>query len=76
MPGVPQGGVLGPLSFLLFTSEHFSILENKLITYADDCTLIAVVPFFSVRVTVAESLNHDLVKVKSVRPEGDEIVCK
>ena len=41
---VPQGSVSGPLLFLLYTSELFSILENKLINYADDSTLIAVVP--------------------------------
>ena len=40
----PQGSVLGPLLFLLYTSELFSILENKLICYADDSTLMAVVP--------------------------------
>ena len=34
--GVPQGSVLGLLLFLLYTSEFFSILENKLIGYADD----------------------------------------
>ena len=49
--------------FLLYTSELFSILENKLIGYTDDSTLIAVVPSPGVRVTVAESLSRDLVKV-------------
>ena len=42
--GVPQGSVLGLLLFLLYKSEIFSILENKLIGYTGDSTLIAVVP--------------------------------
>ena len=57
--GVPHGCVLSPLLFLLHTSEHFSILENKLICNADDSTLMAVVPSSGVRVTVAESLIRD-----------------
>ena len=61
--GVTQFGVLCPLLFLLFTSELFSILENKLIGYADDSTLIAVVTSPDVRDTVAESLIPDLGRV-------------
>ena len=36
MSGVPQGSVFGMLLFLLYTLELFSILENKLIGFADD----------------------------------------
>ena len=61
--GVPQGSVLGPLLFLLYTLELFSILENKPIGYADDSTLMAVVPSPGVRVAVAESLIRDLGRV-------------
>ena len=64
--GVPQGSILGQLLFLLYTSELFSILENKLISYADDSTLIAVVPSPGLRVAVAESLSRDLVKVSEL----------
>ena len=61
--GVPQISVLGPLLLLLYTSELFSILGNKLIGCADDSTLRAVVPSPGVRVTVAESLIRDLSRV-------------
>ena len=55
--GVPRCSVLGPILFLLYTSER------NLIGYADDllvmpmATLIAIVPSPGVRITVAESLN-------------------
>ena len=61
--GVPEGSVLGPLLFLLYNPELFSILENKLIGCADDSTLMAVVPSPGVRVSVAESLIRDLGRV-------------
>ena len=61
--GVPKFSVLGPLLFLLYTSELFSILENKLIGYVDDSTLMAVAPSPGAIVTVADSLIRDLGRV-------------
>ena len=55
--GVPEGSVLGTLLFFSL------ILENKLFGYADDSTLMAVVPSTGVSVTVAESLIRDLGRV-------------
>ena len=60
--GVPLGSVLGSLLFLMYTSEHFSIIKNTLIGYADDYTLMAVVPPPGVS-RVAESLIRDLGRV-------------
>ena len=60
---VPQGTVLGPQLFLLYTAELFSIVENKLYGYADGFTLVAVLPSPGERVAVSESINRDLNKV-------------
>ena len=61
--GVPQGSVLGPQLFLLYTAELFSIVENKLFGYADYSTLVAVAPSPVERVAVSESVNRDLNRV-------------
>ena len=40
--GVPQGSVLGSLLFILYTHDMWFVLENMLVSYADDATLIAL----------------------------------
>ena len=58
--GVLQGSVLGQQLLLLYTAEFFSVVENKLNGYANDSTLVAVVPLPGERVAVSESMNRDL----------------
>ena len=54
--GVSQGSVLGPLLYFLYTAELFSVVDNKLYGYADDSTLVAVVPSPGERLTVRVSV--------------------
>ena len=63
MSGVLWGSFLGQFLFHLYTSQRFTILENKLIGYADNSTLIVICCVISgVRATVAKSLYRDLGK--------------
>ena len=61
--GVPQGSMLGPLLFILYTSEMCKLVENRLCAYADDSTLLAVVRKPADRPAVAASLNRDLARI-------------
>ena len=40
--------------------------ENMLVSYADDATLLARIPFPNMRSDVTESLNRDLSKISSL----------
>ena len=64
--GVPQGSVLGPLLFILFTSKMFELVENRLYAYADDSTLLAVVRKQPDRPPVAALFNRDLARIQKL----------
>ena len=42
--GVPQGSVLGSLLFLLYIADLPGLLQNVLVDYADDSTLLCRIP--------------------------------
>ena len=63
--GVLQGSVLDPLLFILYTHDIWLGLENMLVSYADDATLLACFPPPNMRSDVAESLNRDLSKIST-----------
>ena len=62
--GVPQVCVLGPLLCILYKSEMFKLVENRLFAYADDSTLLAVVCKPVDRPAVAASLDWDLARIQ------------
>ena len=58
--GFLQGSVLGLLLYLLYASDLLIILENTLVGYANDSTLLAEVTESDCRVQAVLSLNCDL----------------
>ena len=55
--GVPQGSVLGPLSFLIFINDLEKNIKSNIKFFADDTMLFSVVKNPDV---CATALNHDL----------------
>ena len=58
--------MLGPLRFILYTSEMFELVENRLYVNSNDNTLLAVVRKPADRPAVAASLCKDLVMIQEL----------
>ena len=61
--GVPQGSVLGPILFVMYTFDLSHVVDSQVYCYADDTTLVAPVQRPSLRAAVGDGLNDDLAKV-------------
>ena len=66
MSGMPQGSLFCPLLFILYTSEMFELVENRLFAYSDDSTLLAAVRKLTDRSAVAAYLNRDLARIQEL----------
>ena len=63
--GVPQGSVLGPLFFVIYTSSMFAGLSCSNVAYADDTTIYVIIPKPADRRMSAERLSSDLSYIKA-----------
>ena len=62
--GRATGAVLGPLLFILYTSEMLELVEIRRYVYANDSTLLTVVRKRADRPAVAAFLNRDLARIQ------------
>ena len=58
--GILQGSILGSILFLIYVNDMFGLLNNKLLSYADDSTILVV---YKRILNIADLLKKELEKV-------------
>ena len=62
---MPQGSILGTLLFSIFIDDLVQECENEMFLFADDSTLFGKVDARTKPQDAADSINRDLMKIKS-----------
>ena len=63
LEGVPQGSILCPLFFIIFSNDISEGIQSKIIFFADDTSIFSVMKY---RISVSVTLNEDLYLISKI----------